>query len=130
MDVEGVTTSGTPQCAVFTKAQAYDLLVAMQDLQSSYGQKVFVTQAGCNEDYGKLMRSLRLRLLGVLCKSVIGDNAQNLGASDFDRRQQSSTAGMLQSKGASGVIGHADIEVGHDQLLIREYLTGGNLAFL
>lgn len=83
MEVDGIQAVPSATAAVFSKAQAYALLVALQELQTSYGAHDFLASA-CSSSAGatgeagiaQLLQSLKVSLLGVLCASLVADNTE------------------------------------------------------
>jgi hypothetical protein len=95
MEVEGSARArvcaAAVAVAVFGKAQAYALLVALQELQTSYGAQDLIasassTSAGASgASSAQLLRGLKLGLLGVLCASLVADNAERCSGKAEDR---------------------------------------------
>jgi hypothetical protein len=80
----------TGAAAVFSKAQAYALLVALQELQTSYGAHDLIASAGSSSagpaglSSARLLQGLKLGLLGVLCTSLVADNAERCATKTED----------------------------------------------
>lgn len=96
------------QGAVFTKAEAYDLLQALHRIMSDYSAESFVRSAvrasAAETDVGKLdkkLQVLRLSLLGVLSNSVIAGGAAAQGKQQLEREQRKN-ARSSSSRHATG----------------------------
>lgn len=93
MEVEGTARArvgAAAAAAVFDKAQAYALLVALQELQTSYGAQDLIASASSTSagaagaSSAQLLRGLKLGLLGVLCASLVADNAERCSSKAED----------------------------------------------
>jgi len=137
--------------AVFSKAQAYALLSALQEVSSSHGADLLLTEASTRADANvnstiaqkDQLQVLRLSLLGLLANSTIHENAERRRNKDDCIMKRSSLAGRsvfgrtvaLNSRSFSKFASATNCFQAQDSDTLKkamalEMLSGSNVDFL
>ena len=101
MQTEESASGRATNGAVFSKAQAYALLSALQEVSSSHGADLLLTEASTRADANvnstiaqkDQLQVLRLSLLGLLANSTVHENAERRNNKDDGITKRSSMTG-------------------------------------